>query len=342
MTMKNCLRCDWQGETQEPTCPNCGEQPLYMVAASSSKAPGKRVEKDLEEPRAGSVGALDEAPSDVMPARPDPPLSRADVVEPSSRSARSVVAFVVTALVLTVALGTWLNAQGEPSAPAASTGVAVDGSPAADVSSSPAPAGVDAIEPDSRTLSRTVGGVDLSLKVPRSGWTNGPIVHPRDGDFFARNFAITKDTGGFQPAEAVVFWTSFPEGEHVDLCTDVLSPTVGPSAGDLATAMVRAPGTEVISVPSFVNLGGHEAEQMVFTVRHDRGCDPGYFLSWRSKCWGPCWTQTNVGDTIRVWIVEVGGTRIVVEAETAERAGPTLEQEIPRIVGSMRIADRRR
>ena len=101
-----------------------------------------------------------------------------------------------------------------------------------------------------------------------------------------------------------------------------------------------APGTELVSGPSHITVRGRGMEQLVLTVRKDRGCDPGYFYSWRTKCWGPCWTRTKAGDTIRVWIIKMGATRIVVEAETAERAGPTLEQEIQRIVGSMRIDDR--
>jgi hypothetical protein len=52
---------------------------------------------------------------------------------------------------------------------------------------------------------------------------------------------------------------------------------------------------------------------------------------------GPCWVKTNVGDTIRVWIVEVKGTRLFFEAETTDQASPALEQEIQQIVGSIRF-----
>jgi hypothetical protein len=31
VTLKTCFRCDWQGKTTEPDCPNCGERPLYVV-----------------------------------------------------------------------------------------------------------------------------------------------------------------------------------------------------------------------------------------------------------------------------------------------------------------------
>ena len=109
MTSKTCLRCDWQGETKEPTCPNCGQHPLY-----ASVAPVRR------------------------PAPPvEPPPSRTDAVEPSGRSARSAVAFVVAALVLTITLGTWLKAHEERSAPAGPPDAAAQETPASDGSSTP-------------------------------------------------------------------------------------------------------------------------------------------------------------------------------------------------------------
>jgi hypothetical protein len=47
--------------------------------------------------------------------------------------------------------------------------------------------------------------------------------------------------------------------------------------------------------------------------------------------------MTSVGDTIRVWIVDVGGTRLFIEAETSKQAGSDLEQEIRQIVESIRF-----
>ena len=52
---------------------------------------------------------------------------------------------------------------------------------------------------------------------------------------------------------------------------------------------------------------------------------------------GPFWAGTNVGDTIRVWIIEVNGTRLFIEAETTTQAPSDLEQEIQQIVESIRF-----
>jgi hypothetical protein len=133
MTPKSCLRCDWQGETDEPKCPNCGVRPLYVVGVPPSEGTGVPVRSHSETPSREAASVKSLAPSGTPPRQPDP--SPPAAVEPTSRSARSAVAFVVTALVLTVTLGTWLNANKERSAPSTSTGAALletsagDGSP---------------------------------------------------------------------------------------------------------------------------------------------------------------------------------------------------------------------
>jgi hypothetical protein len=42
--LKTCLRCDWQGETNDPSCPTCGERRLYAAGISrlaEARAPAK-------------------------------------------------------------------------------------------------------------------------------------------------------------------------------------------------------------------------------------------------------------------------------------------------------------
>jgi len=141
---------------------------------------------------------------------------------------------------------------------------------------------------------------------------------------------------GPQGADGIIFWTS-PDGDNADACADLLSPTVGRSAADLAAAIAAAPGTELVSGPSDVTVGGRAAKHVVLTVREDVGCDPGYFYTWQDVWWGALWPETNVGDTIRVWIVEVGGTLLFIEAETNQDASSSLVDEIEQIVGSIRF-----
>jgi hypothetical protein len=98
-----------------------------------------------------------------------------------------------------------------------------------------------------------------------------------------------------------------------------------------------APGTELVTGPSDVTIGGRAARHVVLAVRENVGCDPGFFYTWQDVEEGALWPMTSVGDTIRVWIVDVGGTRLFIEAETSKQAGSDLEQEIRQIVESIRF-----
>ena len=107
------------------------------------------------------------------------------------------------------------------------------------------------------------------------------------------------------------------------------------SAADLAAAVSAAPGTKLLTGPSNVTVGGRPAKQVALTVREDVGCDPGFFYRWRAVYGGAFWLQTGVGDTIRVWIVDVHGTRLFIEAEIIYGFG--LKQEVQQIVESIRF-----
>ena len=184
----------------------------------------------------------------------------------------------------------------------------------------------------------TVEGVPFSVAVPMSGWSRGPIVRRPGGSFRQGNLLISKSIEGPQGAEAVIFWTTYPEDRAADPCASLVKPR-GPSSAELAANVATAPGTELVTGPTALTLGGFPAEHVVLTVRDDvPGCDPGFFYTWRAECWGPCWMETNVVcDTINVWIVDVLGKRLFIEAETTTQADARLEAEVQRIVGSIQF-----
>jgi hypothetical protein len=146
--------------------------------------------------------------------------------------------------------------------------------------------------------------------------------------------SLNKSYVGPQDAEAIIYWTSFPDGDYADLCTRLLAPSIGRSAADLAAAVATAPGTGLVKGPSDVTLGGHPAKHVVLTVRKSVGCNPGFFYTWRAVIGGAFWLATGVGDTIRVWIVPVGGTRLFIAAATREDAN---ERQVKQIVESFRF-----
>lgn len=149
--------------------------------------------------------------------------------------------------------------------------------------------------------------------------------------------SINKSIVGPQDAEAIMFWTVFPDGGNLEPCTRVLSPTIGPTATALASAIAAAPGVELVAGPLDVTIDGRPAQFVEITVSEDLGCDPGYFYSWTDVYGGALWPETRVGDTIRLWVVDVGGRLLIVEAETKPQADAELEQEIEEIVGSIRF-----
>lgn len=185
-------------------------------------------------------------------------------------------------------------------------------------------------------VSRTVEGVRFTLSVPRTGWGSGPLeqVGTRTR---VHSLLISKNVVPPQDAEAVIFWTGFHDRAEATPCAKLLSTASGGSTADLAAAVAKAPGTRVVRGPTRVTVGGRPAQQVVLSVRQELGCVPGYFFSWRFKSWGSFWEKTAVGDTISVWIVDVRGTRLFIEAETHKQAGRAVEQEITKIIRSIRF-----
>jgi hypothetical protein len=201
-------------------------------------------------------------------------------------------------------------------------------------------------------VSRTVEGVRFSFVVPRTGWGNGPIEQVGRTKsrplFRTHSLLISKSLVGGQAAEAVIFWTGFRDRTEAWACERLLGSAIGQSTAAIAATVARAPGTKLVTEPTWFTVGGRPAQHVVLRVRRDRGCDPGYFFTWFTQCWGPCWMRTDASDTIRVWILNVGGTRLFIEAATKERHAITkepvpraelrkFEQEITRIVGSIRF-----
>lgn len=174
--------------------------------------------------------------------------------------------------------------------------------------------------------SMNLTGVPFSFSVPTSGWiSNG-------------TFAIDKATGVTPEGAGFIFWApDTPVGAFADPCARVKGPPVGPSAADLAAAVATVPGTDLVSGPSDVTVGGYPAKHVVITVREDVGCDANSFYLWYAPRGGPARYATELGSTIRVWIVDVDGTHVWIDGETYKGAGPEPGQEIEEIVASIRF-----
>jgi hypothetical protein len=178
--------------------------------------------------------------------------------------------------------------------------------------------------PTDQRFTGIVDSVPFSLDVSSPSWEQFGTI------------SINKSITGPQGAEAILFWTAFPDGA-ASPCANLPSSSGDPAAVDLVSAMSTAPGVELVARPSDVTLGGLAAKHVAWRVTEDTGCDPGFFFTWHVPLAGALWSDTRVGDTIHLWIVDVDGTLLVFEAMTSEDADAALEQEVQEFVGSIRF-----
>ena len=171
--------------------------------------------------------------------------------------------------------------------------------------------------------SMTRDGVRFSLSVPTSDWiSNGDFAIDKSG-------GVTSDGAGF------IFWGDAPIGVFADPCAQKRSPPVGASVADLAAAVATVPGTDLVSGPSDVTVGGHPAKHLVLTVREDVGCTAEDFYLWYAATPGLARYATELGSTIGVWIVDVDGKIVWIDGETFKGAGAEPGREIQQIVDSI-------
>lgn len=321
VTLKTCLRCDWAGDTKDSACPNCGV-PLYASVTPPSASAAALAANDRAERTSEAMGT----------ERPGP-----DARLPGRSTTRSVGVFAV--VVLALVIGAWLSSQDGRSPQARSTGPAVDQATGGDLlttapSSTPTGGGPVRFPRVGRQRLR-VGGIPFTIRVRTSGWggfaERDSLVGP------STMVSINKSIVGPQGAEAIIFWSTFPDGAIAQPCGTLLDRVVGPTAADLAAAVATAPGTELVVEPSDVTVGGRTAKYVELRVRGRRDCAPGFFYTWRDVSMGPLWPWTPPRTTIRVWIVDVDGKLLFLEAETTAQASLDLEREIREIVRSIRI-----
>jgi hypothetical protein len=321
MMPKICLRCDWDGETNGSACPNCGV-PLYVIGAPRKP----KARNDPMEP--SHPAEPSDEPQGERTSRTDSPESAA------ATFARSAGALVVAALVLMVLFDTWLTDEGTRQRSSASTRTTVEDSSADLPADAPSPSadGLGPIEglPGGKACASrcrqelTVGGVPFSFRVPARGWE-------QFGDM-----SINKSIVGSQAAEAIIYWTTIP-GDYANPCIDVFGMPFPRSVPQLANAVSTAPGTELVTGPADVTVGGRRAKHVQLVVRDDVGCDPGYFFIWHDMEAGALWPATEAGHTISAWVVDTRETPIVIGAVTTDRATAQLDEEIGMIVRSIRF-----
>jgi hypothetical protein len=202
-------------------------------------------------------------------------------------------------------------------------------SPSPSQSASPSPSAEVAFPPDGELAvgehSMTRNGLRLSVTLATSGWESS------QGFFFDKSVGITAE------GASLLFWDANPIGVFSDPCTQKKAPPAGPSIADLAAAVTTIPGTELVSGPADVAVDGHPAKYVVITVAEGAACDATSFYLWHAASDEQARYISQLGATMRVWIIDVDGTIVWIDGETYKGAGPGPGQEIQQIIDSIQF-----
>ncbi|MBI2781654.1 MAG: hypothetical protein HYX55_07665 [Chloroflexi bacterium] len=175
--------------------------------------------------------------------------------------------------------------------------------------------------------SMTLGGATFTFALSTPDWSS-------NGEW-----GIDKSVLSLKPQGAgFIFWDNAADGVYSKPCDGLKAPAVGPSAAALAAAITGIPGIQVVSGPTAVTVGGKPAQKVVVRIPDNPGCAPESFFLWYDDSNdGNQRYASQAGQTIRVWIIEVGGKRIQIDGETFVGAGAQVDNELQGIVDSIQF-----
>jgi hypothetical protein len=175
-------------------------------------------------------------------------------------------------------------------------------------------------------------------------WVTGSQFKPRV------TFTLPAGWSGTMPGTFAV-WLSDPKGVEriafetfdrvvADPChvsAGLLDPLPGPSVGELATALATLPGIRS-TTPTDVAIDGYVGKQLTLTApASTAGCDltDDSFQIWQLPLGAA--SVLAPGESERVSIVDVDGTRLVITARP-DRQSPQEQAELQGLLDSIRLA----
>ena len=237
------------------------------------------------------------------------------------------VALAAVAVVVVAVIG--LNLR-SPNAGVGSGGSTSSASPSLAPTASPSPTPVVVFPPAGELAfgtrhHMTLEGVPFTFTVPTPGWTSNGT------------FSIVAGVESTPSGAGFIFWGDAPVGAFADPCADKKGPPVGPSVAALAAAVAAVPGTELVSGPTDVTVGGYPAKHVVIAIPEDIGCPAGSFMLWYAPDPDLARFATAKGQTIATWIVDVDGKTVWIDGETYKGAEPARADEIQKVIDSIRF-----
>jgi len=110
-----------------------------------------------------------------------------------------------------------------------------------------------------------------------------------------------------------------------------IDPPLGPTVDDLATYLARLPSL-VISEESDVALAGHRGEYFAYTkLAREIECGCCGMGTW------PTNSQRDIDEYNEVWILDIDGIRLVIDAITTSGPSGTVMAELRQAVESIQI-----
>jgi hypothetical protein len=166
-------------------------------------------------------------------------------------------------------------------------------------------------------------GPSMTVTLP-SGWT-GCCGDPA--------FAVMKGSETDPGMVGLAYWTA--DTVFADPCGHVpLDPGVGPSVAELAQALADLPWTSA-SDPAPTTFAGYTGMYVALTIATDLPCDPNQFVMWgRSR--SVRYAQLG-GELDRLWILDVAGERLIVDAESQSATSTADREELDRLVTTIRF-----
>jgi hypothetical protein len=113
----------------------------------------------------------------------------------------------------------------------------------------------------------------------------------------------------------------------------------GRDVNGLASALARQPRRNA-PAPADVSLAGFHGKYVELSVPNDihfTDCDEGSFESWTASGWASDRYQQAPGQVDRLWILDVHGRRLVVDAAYLREATARDRAELDRVVRSIRF-----
>ena len=128
---------------------------------------------------------------------------------------------------------------------------------------------------------------------------------------------------------------SLVDNTFSDPCAHIeREPKVGPTVDDLVTALGEIPNTTA-SEPVDTTLAGYSATHLELQIPQSLPCSPSQFKLWQDSPGNDWWAQ-GTNDTMPIWVLEVGGERVVIAGhmypDTTEEAKAELQEVLNSIV----------